>query len=184
MCNPTLIFAAARTAFTMYSSNQEQKADRVAAQRRNEIADQARRTKAAAENLRIRQIAEKKADKAYKLSIESKEAQATARVAAETVGGGVLDRVVNNYLRSEGMLRSQIERNLDAEVAQSNQNKKLFALEQEGRSVYIPEVNWGSTFAAGAVEFGGDYVEWWSRKQEKEAERKRNDELFKRLKLA
>lgn len=183
MC-PPIIFALARTAFTIYQSNQEQKADRAVAQRRNEIADQARRTKEAAENLRIRQIAENKADKAYELSIQSKEAQATARAAAENVGGNVLDRVVNNYLRSEGRVRSNIERNLEAEVAQSNANKKLFALEQEGRSVYVPEVDLASSFVAGSIEFGGDYIEWSTRKKEKEAQKKANDRLFQRLELA
>jgi hypothetical protein len=183
MCDPTgmLFLRGAALILSVSSKIQEQRNVRATAIRRNEIADQARRTKEAAENLRIRQIAEKKADKAYDVSIQSKEAQARARAAAENVGGAALDRVVNNYLRSEGGYRSQIERNLEAEIAQSNQNKKLFAIEQEGRQVYIPEVDTVGVFAAGAIEFGGDYMEWQAKKMEKEAEVKRNKALFKRL---
>ena len=66
MCNPTLIFSAARTAFSIVQANQQAKADRLQAQRQNEIAAQARREKENAENLRIRQIREKKLAKVAK----------------------------------------------------------------------------------------------------------------------
>ena len=69
------MFAAARTAFTIVQANQEAKADRLQAQRQNEIAAQARREKENAENLRIRQIREKKLDKigSFQLKLDRKE---------------------------------------------------------------------------------------------------------------
>ena len=178
MCSPTIIFAAARTVFTIFQSNQQSKADRAVAIRRNEIAAQARREKENAENLRLRQIAIRKKEKIEELEIESKEAQATARTAAETVGGKALDRVVNNYLRTEGKYKSTIEKNLEREMAQGAINKRLFAIEQEGRQVYIPEVDTAGIFAAGAISFGGDWLEWKARKDEKELMQKRHTEMI------
>ena len=180
MCNPTLIFSAARTAFTIVQANREARAERAQAQRQNEIAAQARREKENAENLRIRQIREKKLAKIGELSVEAREKRATARTAAETVSGAALDRVINDYFRVEGKYKSQIERNLEQELAQSDQNKRLFAIEQEGRQVYIPEVNTAGIFASGAIEFGGDWLEWKTRQDEKKAQQKRMDELFNR----
>ena len=178
MCNPTLIFAVARTAFTIFQSNQQSKSDRAVAIRRNQIAAQARREKENAENLRLRQIAIRKKEKIEELELESKEAQATARTAAETVGGAALDRVVNNYLRTEGKYKSTIEKNLEREMAQGDINKRLFAIEQEGRQVYIPEVDTAGIFAAGAISFGGDWLEWKARKDAKDLATKRHTEMI------
>ena len=180
MCDPVTL-AITRTALTIYQSREEQKAEREQANYQNALAERARIQKENAENLRLRQIAEKKGDKIFDLAIEAREKRATARTAAETVGGAALDRVVNNYLRLEGKYKSQIERNLEQEIANSNQNKKLFAMEQEGRQVYIPEVNTAGIFATSAIEFGGDYIEWKTRELEKERKQKETDELYKRL---
>ncbi len=181
MCNPTLIFSAARTAFSIVQANQQAKADRLQAQRQNEIAAQARREKENAENLRLRQIREKKLAKIAELQKEAAESRATARAAAETVGGGVLNRVIANYYRTEGIYKSQIERNLEAEATQSDTNKRLFAIEQEGRQVYIPEVDTAGIFAAGAIEFGGDWLEWRTRQLEKEEMKKNQQILFENI---
>ena len=178
MCSPTLIFSAAKMAFTIMSSSAQQKSDQMAAIHRNKIAAQARREKENAENLRLRQIATRKKEKIEELELESKEAQATARTAAETVGGAALDRVVNNYLRTEGKYKSTIEKNLEREMAQGDINKRLFAIEQEGRQVYIPEVDTAGIFAAGAISFGGDWLEWKTRKDEKDLATKRHSEMM------
>ena len=178
MCNP-IAFSIARTALSIYQSNESAKAEREQAIRQNQIAENARIQKENAENLRIRQVAIRKKDKAFDLNIESKEKQATARAAAENVGGAALDRVVNNYLRLEGKFTSQILANLEQEIANSNQNKKLFAMEQEGRQAFIPEVNTAGIFAASAIEFGGDYLEWKTRKEEKDLKQKEVDIMIK-----
>ncbi len=57
MCSPTLIFAAARTALTVYQGYQSAKADREQANAQNQIAENARIQKENSENLRIRQVA-------------------------------------------------------------------------------------------------------------------------------
>jgi hypothetical protein len=181
MCNPLLILRAAATAFTIISSSQKAKADRNQAIHQNDIALQARREKENAENLRLRQIAIRKKEKIEETQLQSKEAQATARTAAETVGGAALDRVVNNYLRTEGKYVSTIEKNLEIEAAQSDTNKRLFAIEQEGRQVHIPEVNTAGIFAAGAISFGGDFFEWKARKDAKDLAQKRHDDMMKRM---
>ena len=54
-------------------------------------------------------------------------------------------------------------------------------MEQEGRQTYIPEVNTAGIFAASAIEFGGDYMEWKTRKMEKEAQQKQTDALIEGL---
>ena len=180
MCDPVTI-AITRTALTIYQARESAKAEQEQANRQNQIAENARIQKENAENLRIRQIAIRKKDKAFDLALESKEKRATARAAAETVGGKALDRVINNYLRLEGRYTSQILSNLEQEIANSQQNKRLFAMEQEGRQAYIPEVNTAGIFATGAIEFGGDYLEWKTRKDEKDLAQKQSDMMIEML---
>ena len=170
MCNPAafMFLRAAGTILSISQSTKEARAAEAQARRQNELAEKARIEKENAENLRIRQIAERKRDKAFDLAMESRERQATAITAAETVGGGVVDRALLNYLRLEGRYKSQIERNLENEIAQSNINKKLFGMEQEARTVVIPEVDTFGIFAANAIEFGGDYLEWKAKKDQKD----------------
>ena len=45
-------------------------------------------------------------------------------------------------------------------------------MEQEGRQSYIPEVDTAGIFAASAIEFGGDYLEWKAKKDKKEQDEK------------
>ena len=52
-------------------------------------------------------------------------------------------------------------------------------MEQEGRQSYIPEVDTAGIFAASAIEFGGDYLEWKTRKEEKELEQRKIDIMIK-----
>jgi len=186
MCDPSgmLFLKAAASIFSFSQQVRQQRANRQVAIRRNEIALQARREKENAENLRLRQIALRKKEKIEELAEESREAQATARTAAETVGGKALDRVVNNYLRTEGKYRSTIEKNLEMEMAQGAINKRLFAIEQEGRQVYIPEVDTSGIFAAGAIAFGGDWLEWKARKDEKELEKKRHTQMIEAMSIS
>ena len=70
------------------------------------------------------------------------------------------------------------------EAAQSDTNKRLFAIEQEGRQVYIPDVDTAGIFAAGAISFGGDWLEWKARQAQKKLEQKRHDEMMKRIKYS
>lgn len=179
MCDPITIIKMAATALSVAQGLQKQRAARQLAQRQNDIALEARREKENAENLRIRQIAIRKRDKKSELIIESREKQATARTAAESVGGAGLDRVVNNYLRIEGKYVSKIDKNLEMEIAQSNINKRLFAHEQEARQAYIPEVDYAGAFASTAISFGGDWFEWKARKDEKDIMKKRHEEMMK-----
>ena len=181
MCNPgaMLFLRAAGTILSISQSVKEARAEQQRAQLQGEIAERARIQKENAENLRLRQIAMKKRDKIYDLSIESREKRATARTAAENVGGSALDRIVFNYFRLEGKYRSQIEKNLEMEIAQSNQNKKLFAIEQEGRTPIIPEVNTVGIFASHAGVFGSDYLEWKTKKEEKELIQNQTDNMIK-----
>ena len=181
MCDPTAMLAlrAAGTILQISQGIKEQRAAQQQAYRQNEIAERARIQKENAENLRLRQVAIRKRNKIYDLSIEAKEKRATALTAAETVGGGVLDRVLNNYFRLEGRYRSQIEKNLELEIAQSNQNKKLFAMEQEGRQVIIPEVNTLGIFASAAGTFGNDYLEWKTKQEEKKITQNKSDNMIR-----
>ena len=54
-------------------------------------------------------------------------------------------------------------------------------MEQEGRQTYIPEVNTAGIFAASAIEFGGDYLEWKTRKEEKDLLQKQNDMMIRKF---
>ena len=63
----TVTLAITRTALTIYQAREDAKAEREQANYQNALAERARIQKENAENLRLRQIAEKKGDKIFDL---------------------------------------------------------------------------------------------------------------------
>jgi len=160
MCSPQLIISAISAGLSYQQSIQQQQDAKEQAERQNEIAFANRLNKERAEGLRIRQVEEREASKLFQAGIDSKKAQATVNTAAEGFGGGVLNRLVQDYLRQEGRYNSVILSNLEKEQAQSQQNFNNFVTGQEAQSAYVPQVSYFTTFASAATTFGQDYLDY------------------------
>ena len=157
-----LLISAASTALSFVSKIQEQQNARDQAKRQNDIAFANRLNKERAEGLRIRQIRDRENAKRFQTSLEGREARATVRTAAEGFGGGVLNRLVQDYFRQEGRYNSAVLANLEQEQANSQQNFNNFVTGQEAQSAYVPQVNYFTTFASAATAFGQDYLDYRS----------------------
>ena len=176
MCSPTLAIQGISTAFKFVQARKEQKAIREQAIKQREIAEKNYQLKVAQEQLKIRQREEQAVDKITQAKIEARQLKAKAKVTAETIGGNVLDRVFEDYLRQEGKYKSSVEANLEKEFAQSQQNIKGYGVELEGQTPYIPPVNTVGLLGASAINFAGSYVNWKADQLEKE---ELNDRILK-----
>jgi len=157
-------------AFSLVNSiKQQPEANRVAKEN-NRNAFLARLNADRSEKLRIRQVRRREQAKLYSNAIAGRKARATVRTAAENIGGGALDRLVNDYLRQEGNYNNSILSNLEAETAQSRANFESIALNQQARQVYVPKVDYVTTFASAAFAFGQNYLDYQSSQQSKQLE--------------
>lgn len=159
-------------AFSAINSIQQQQAAREQAKRQNEIAFRNRLNQERLEGLRIRQVREREQAKMFQTSLEAKQARATVRTAAEGFGGGVLDRLVQDYFRQEGRYNSVILNNLEKETAASRQNYINFVTGQEANQKYVPKVDYVTTFASAAINFGNDYLSFKTDEMERERQEK------------
>ena len=176
MCSPTLAISGISQAFKFVQARKEQKAIREQAIKQREIAEKNYQLKVAQEQLKIRQREEQAVDKITQAKIEARQLKAKAKVTAETIGGNVLDRVFEDYLRQEGKYKSSVEANLEKEFAQSQQNIKGYGVELESQTPYIPPVNTVGLLGASAISFAGSYVNWKADQLEKE---ELNDRILK-----
>lgn len=154
-------------AFSLVNSIAQQQEARRVANEQNQNAFLARLNNDRAEALRIRQVRRREVAKQYQNAIASRQARATVRTAAENIGGGVLDRLVNDYLRQEGNYNNSILNNLEAETAQSRANFEAIASNQQARQVYVPKVDYATTFASAAFAFGQDYLDYQASQESK-----------------
>ena len=168
MCSPQLAVAGISQAFKFVQARNEARAVREQALKQREIAERNYRLKVAQEQLKIRQKSEQAQDKLAQSLIEARQLKAKAKVTAETIGGGVLDRVFEDYLRQQGLYKSSVEQNLEKEFAQSQQNIKGYGVELESQTPYIPPVNTIGLLGASAISFAGSYVDWKSGQLEKD----------------
>tara|TARA_R100001440_G_scaffold778_1_gene2534 strand:- start:5339 stop:5920 length:582 start_codon:yes stop_codon:yes gene_type:complete len=176
MCSPQLAIAGISQAFKFVQARNEARAVREQALRQREIAEKNYRLKVAQEQLKIRQKSEQAQDKLAESLIEARQLKAKAKVTAETIGGGVLDRVFEDYLRQQGKYKSSVEANLEKEFAQSQQNIKGYGVELESQTPYIPPVNTIGLLGTSAISFAGSYVNWKADQLEKE---ELNDRILK-----
>ena len=176
MCSPQLAVAGISQAFKFVQARNEARAVREQALRQREIAERNYRLKVAQEQLKIRQKSEQAQDKLAESLIEARQLKAKAKVTAETIGGGVLDRVFEDYLRQQGLYKSSVEQNLEKEFAQSQQNIKGYGVELESQTPYIPPVNTIGLLGTSAISFAGSYVNWKADQLEKE---ELNDRILK-----
>lgn len=168
MCSPELVLAGISAGLQLQQTITQQQNAKKQSNKQNEIALANRLNKERAEGLRIRQVNEREQAKLFQSSLDAKKARATVRTAAEGFGGGVLDRLVTDYFRQEGRYNSAVLSNLEKEQAQSQQNFRNISVGQEAQSAYVPQVNYFTSFASAATNFGQDYLDYRSDELDRE----------------
>ena len=167
MCSPTLMISVASNGLKFMQAQQANRSARHAAVLQNQRARENRILKATAEDYKIRQKRKESMAKAYAMVRKGREARSTAFTASESMGGGVINKLINNYFRQEGEYKNKVLSNLKAEAFQSQRAKEAYRLGQEYQSKDIPPVEIVPTFAAGAINFSGDYFDWRASEEEK-----------------
>jgi hypothetical protein len=147
----------------------EERNNREQAMMQNERAKQNRILKSTAEDYKLRQTRKVSMSKAYAMNIKGREARSTAFTASENMGGGVIDKLINNYFRQEGEYKSKVLANLEAEAFQSLQAKKAYRLGQEYNSKSIPPVDTLPNFASASLNYASDYYTWRESEERKKA---------------
>jgi len=171
MCSPSLVIAGASASLQLYNIIQQQENANETAKINNRNATLAKLNADRGEKLRIRQVRVRDQSKLYENAIAARKARATVTTAAETMGGGVLDRLIADYYRQEGNYSSRILDNLEAETAQSRQNFEAIALNQQARQTYVPKVDYVTSFASAATTFGQDYLDYQSTQEQLELDK-------------
>ena len=167
MCSPTLMISAASNGLKFMQARQEQRNAKQQAQLQNQRATQNRILKETAENFKIRQKRKEAMSKAYAMRIKSRDARSKAFTASESMGGGVIDKLINNYFRQEGEYKSKVLSNLQAEAFQSMRAKEAYRLGEEYNKKYIPPVETLPNFASASLNFASDYYSWRDSEEQK-----------------
>jgi len=154
------MISVAMNGMKMMQSMKQQKNAKQQAQLQNWRAKKNRILKETAENFKIRQKRKEAMSKSYAMHEKGRQARSTAFTASEGMGGGVINKLVNNYFRQEGMYKSKVLSNLQAEAFQSQRAKEAYRLGQEYQSKDIPDVQFLPTFASASLNYASDYYDW------------------------
>ena len=160
MCSPTLMISAAMNGMKMMQANKANKAARAQAIEQNRIAKVNRQRMETDEDYQLLQKRKSLLIKADAVNRRGRIARAQAVASAEAVSGVSVDRMVQDFFRQEGVHKSQILNNLDAEVFAAQRNKEGYKINQEARSKAIPDNSFLPTFAGAAISFAGDFYDW------------------------
>ena len=160
MCSPTLMVSIASNGLKMMAANKQNRAAIAQANEQNRIALLNRQRKETDEDYQLLQKRKSLLIKADAVNRRARIARSQVRAAAESIRGVSVERAVADFFRQEGVHKSQILNNLDAEVFASQRNKEAYKLNQEAQSKPIPHNNFLPTFAGAAVSFAGDYYDW------------------------
>ena len=169
MCSPTLMISVASNGLKFMQAQQENRSARHAAVLQNQRARENRILKATAEDYKIRQKRKESMAKAYAMVRKGREARSTAFTASESMGGGVINKLINNYFRQEGEYKNKVLSNLKAEAFQSQRAKEAYRLGQEYNSKAIPPVDTLPSFAASSLNYASDYYAWRESEEQKKA---------------
>jgi hypothetical protein len=167
MCSPTLMISAASNGLKFMQAQKQNKSNREQAMMQNERATQNRILKETSENFKIRQKRKEAMSKAYAMRIKSRDARSKTFTASENMGGGVIDKLINNYFRQEGEYKSKVLSNLQDEAFQSMRAKEAYRLGEEYNKKYIPAVETLPNFASASLNFASDYYSWRDSEEQK-----------------
>lgn len=120
-------------------------------------------------NLRIRQEAEQASMQKQDADLRAMKAQSSANAAAASAGvqGADVERLINDFERSEGMLTSRIDQRLEGMQAQNEMDKLAFQSEAQNRINSMQPVSFAETLfktveplAGFAIDYADTKARW------------------------
>lgn len=173
MCNPTTALAVVSIASTglQYKMQKAQAQNTYNQQKRqNDLAKANAIQRYAAEQLKIRQVAERFADKEYEASRKARKTRATFITEAGGAGlaiSGSTERLLGDYYRIEGNYKSSLAKNMKINYSQYERNLEAIQFGQEAQSTYLTPPNSHLLFASAALNVANSY---YNLQRTKEAE--------------
>ena len=173
MCNPTtaLMAVTVASAGLQYKMQKAQAQNQYAQQKRqNELAKSNAIQRYAAEQLKIRQVAQRFADKEYEASRKARKTRATYITEAGGAGlaiSGSTERLLGDYYRIEGNYKSSLAKNMKINYSQYERNLEAIQFGQEAQSTYLTPPNSNLLFASAALNVANSY---YNLQRTKEAE--------------
>ena len=189
MCNTTaLMVTQIATAGLQYKMQTQQARNQYAQQQRqNQLAKANAIQRYAAEQLKIRQTAQRFADKDYEASRKARKTRATYITEAGGAGlaiSGSTERLLGDYYRIEGNYKSSLAKNMKINYSQYERNLEAIQFGQKAQMTYETPPNPHLLFATQALNVANTY---WSLESQKEmkglmtnAEKRRQKKLAAR----
>ncbi len=136
--------------------------------KQNELAKQNAIQRYAAEQLKIRQVAKRFADKEYEAARKAKKKRAEFITQAGGAGlaiSGSTERLLGDYYRIEGNYKSSLEKNMNINISQYERNLEAIQFGQEAQSTYLTPPNANLLFASAALNVANSYFNLQARKE-------------------
>ena len=170
MCNTTaLLVTQIATAGLQYKMQTQQAKYQYAQQKRqNDLAKSNAIQRYAAEQLKIRQVAERFADKEYEASRKARKTRATYITEAGGAGlaiSGSTERLLGDYYRIEGNYKSSLAKNMKINYSQYERNLEAIQFGQEAQSTYLTPPNSHLLFASAALNVANAYYNFQRTKE-------------------
>ena len=162
MCVPpqvALTIASAGSSFLQFQqAKAQQKAQYEAQKRQNEIARENAIRRYATEQLKIRQVIDRSAEKGFQASIKGRKARARFIAGSEGLAlSGSQERLMADYYRTEGNFNSALQRNLGINIAQYERNLEAIQFGQKAQSTYVQPPNPNLLFVSSALNVANTY---------------------------
>ncbi len=136
--------------------------------KQNELAKSNAIQRYAAEQLKIRQVAKRFADKEYEAARKAKKKRAEFITQAGGAGlaiSGSTERLLGDYYRIEGNYKSSLEKNMNINISQYERNLEAIQFGQEAQSTYLTPPNSNLLFASAALGLANNYYNLQARKE-------------------
>ena len=153
-----MIASAGSSLIQFQQAKATQKAQYVAQKRQNELARANAIRRYATEQLKIRQVAQKSAEKGFQASIKSKKTRARFIAGSEGLAlSGSQERLLGDYYRVQGNYNSALQRNMAVNVAQFERNLEAIQFGQQAQSTYEQPPNPALAFASASLNVANTY---------------------------
>ena len=153
-----MIASAGSSLIQFQQAKATQKAQYVAQKRQNQLARANAIRRYATEQLKIRQVAQKSAEKGFQASIKSKKTRARFLAGSEGLAlSGSQERLLGDYYRVQGNYNSALQRNMAVNVAQFERNLEAIQFGQQAQSTYVQPPNPALAFASASLNVANTY---------------------------
>jgi len=166
MCDPVTLVTVASAGLQYQTAKAQQKAQYEAQKRQNEIARANAIRRYATEQLKIRQVIDRSAEKGFQASIKGRKARARFIAGSEGLAlSGSQERLMADYYRTEGNFNSARQRNLGINISQYERNLEAIQFGQQAQSTYVSPPNPALLFASASLDVANSYYSLQAQKE-------------------